>query len=140
MGLVSKLLLVISVILISHSGFSSYEFHQLLKGVPKDQASGLVLALPNDIKYETLTGLGIFVISVFLSFDKLTYYPLEGSKKLLTQGQYLLDIEMSKATNVDNLIGSDPSGPVTYTPNFVDIHEKRKQAKEWSLENEKKKV
>lgn len=140
MGFVSKLLLVISVILISHSAFSSYEFHQLLKSVPKDQASELVLGLPKDIKYETLAGLGTFVFSIFLSFDKLTYYPLVGSKKLLTQGQYLLDIEMSKATNVDNLIGSDPSGPVTYTPNFIDIHEKRKQVKEWSLENEKKKA
>lgn len=126
MGLISKLLLVLSIVLIGHSGFSSHEFHQLLKRGTRESSS----QIPKDIKYETITGLVLFVLSAFLSFEKLSYYPLVGPKKSLTQGQYLEDIAMSKATNVDNLIGSDPAGAVNYTPSFVDIINKREQVRQ----------
>ena len=124
MGLISKLLLVLSIVLIGHSGFSSHEFHQLLKRGARESSS----QIPKDIKYETITGLVLFVLSAFLSFEKLSYYPLVGPKKSLTQGQYLEDIAMSKATNVDNLI--DPAGAVNYTPSFVDIINKREQVRQ----------
>lgn len=139
MGLTSKLLFLLSIVLLSHSGFSSYEFHQSLKNATRESSSSaLSIQLPKDIVYETVLGLLIYVLSSFLGFEKLNYYPLLGPRKLLTQGQYLQDIEMSKATNVDNLIGSDPAGAVDYTPNFVDIHEKRKQVKQWLADNTKK--
>lgn len=135
MGLISKLLLIVSIVLIGHSGFSSYEFHHIVKS-SKSSASGSSIRIPKDILYETIVGLAIFVLSSFLSFEKLSYVPLLGPKKLLTQGQYLLDIEMSKATNVDNLIGSDPAGAVNFTPNFVDIIAKRAQVKEWEAKKD----
>ncbi|QLL32279.1 hypothetical protein HG536_0C04480 [Torulaspora globosa] len=135
MGLISKLLLIVSIVLIGHSGFSSYEFHQIVK-FSKNGASESSIRIPKDILYETIAGLVIFVLSSFLSFEKLSYLPLLGPKKLLTQGQYLLDIEMSKATNVDNLIGSDPAGAVNFTPNFVDIIAKRSQVKEWEAKKD----
>ncbi|QLQ80538.1 hypothetical protein HG537_0D05390 [Torulaspora globosa] len=135
MGLISKLLLIVSIVLIGHSGFSSYEFHQIVKS-SKNGASESSIQIPKDILYETITGLVIFVLSSFFSFEKLSYLPLLGPKKLLTQGQYLLDIEMSKATNVDNLIGSDPAGAVNFTPNFVDIIAKRTQVKEWEAKKD----
>lgn len=136
MGLQSQLFFVLSIVLIGHSGFSSYEFHQLLKKSTTDTTPELPVQIPKDIVYEAIVGLIVFILSSFLSFEKLTYFPLVGPKKLLTQGQYLQDIEMSKATNVDNLIGSDPAGAVNYTPNFVDIMEKRSQVKDWEAKKD----
>lgn len=136
MGLVSKLLLILSIVLLGHSCFSTYEFHQLVTSSTSKAKLGQSIPLPKDILYETIAALIIFVLGSFLSFEKLSYLPLVGPKKLLTQGQYLQDIEMSKATNVDNLIGSDPAGAVNYTPSFVDIIEKRSQAKEWEAKKD----
>lgn len=53
----------------------------------------------------------------------------------IIKGEYLQDISLSKATDVDNLIGSNPTGEVSYTPNFIDIHEKRKSVKQWIAKN-----
>lgn len=136
MGLISKLLLVLSVVLMAHSGFSSYEFHQLSKRGLRELPSELSAQVPKDIIYETVAGLGLFLLSTFLSFEKLSYYPLLGPKKALTQGQYLEDITMRKATNVDNLIGSDPAGAVDYTPSFVDVIDKRAQVRQWAAKKD----
>lgn len=132
MSLFSKLLLVISLLLISHSGFSSYEFHQLLKRGTAQSPSGVSSQIPRDIVYENLIGVALFVLSAFFSFEKLSYYPLLGPKIALTQGQYLEDIGMDKATNVDNLIGNDPSGAINHTPSFVDVIAKREQTRQWA--------
>ncbi|QLG73820.1 hypothetical protein HG535_0F03310 [Zygotorulaspora mrakii] len=126
MRLLSKLLLSLSVILLGHSGFSSHEFRQLLKNTSREMPSSMLRHIPVDIQYEAIVGLVLFVLSTFLSFEKITYYPLQGGRELLQLNQYLQDIDMSKANNVNNLTGKDPFGAITYTPNFIDIHKKRK--------------
>ena len=130
MGILWKILVAESLVLLGHSGFSSHEFHKLVKNAPQNISSSDLSHIPADIKYEAIVGLGVFVLGIFLSFERLSYYPLRGSHKLLVRNQFLQDIDMSKANNVNNLIGRDPSGIVTYTPNFVDIHAKRKQIRE----------
>ncbi|GAV54185.1 hypothetical protein ZYGR_0AK06870 [Zygosaccharomyces rouxii] len=140
MAFLSTILFLFSSVLIFHSGFSSHEFHQLLKNLPQDSPSYVGRQLPKDIQYEAITGIITFIIAVFLSFKKLSYYPLQGPKKLITLNQYLQEIRMNKATTVDNLIGNDPYGEVNHTPNFVDIHAKREETRRWLEQNDKKEI
>lgn len=137
MSLLTKLLYIVSIIQILHSGFSSYEFHQLLKNTNyREQYS-----LPKDIQLECYMGLFLFILTSFLSFKKLQYYPIRPSVdnrlKLLTTDQYLKDISLSKANNIHNLIGDDPNGEITFTPNFVDLQRKRKEISDWLNDNSK---
>lgn len=86
-------------------------------------------------------GLAIFIITSFLSFKQLQYYPMKPSKenqlKLLSTSQYLKEISSSKANNVHNLIGDDPHGEVSFAPSFVDIDKKRKDIALWLKNNTK---
>lgn len=132
-----KILYIVSVLQVLHSGFSSYEFHQLVKNTNyKDHYS-----LPKDIQLECYIGLALFILTSFLSFTKLQYYPIKPSinnkLRLLTTDQYLKDISLSRANNVHNLIGNDPNGEVTFTPNFVDLQRKRKEISDWLADNSK---
>lgn len=96
--------------------------------------------LPKDIQYEAIAGIILFITAIFFSFKKLTYFPLQGPRKLITLDQYLQEIRMNKATNVDNLIGNDPYGEVNYTPNFINIHSKRAETRRWLEQNDKKEI
>lgn len=133
MGLVSKSLYAVSLLQLLHAGFSSYEFHQVMKKHNRVGAQ-----LPQDIKFEGLCAIIIFTLGVFLSFEVLQYYPLRGEEKPLGPKQYLLDIKLNKSSNIDNLVGVDPNGEVSYTPSFVDIKEKREQVQKWLNEIPKK--
>lgn len=137
MSLLTKLLYIVSIIQILHSGFSSYEFHQLAKNTTYREH----YSLPKDIQLECYMGLFLFILTSFLSFKKLQYYPIRPSVdnrlKLLTTDQYLKDISLSKANNIHNLIGDDPNGEITFTPNFVDLQRKRKEISNWLNDNSK---
>ncbi|CDF88099.1 related to ER membrane protein complex subunit 5 [Zygosaccharomyces bailii ISA1307] len=134
----SSVLIAFASLLLFHSGFSSHEFHQLLKSLPQDSPSQLDSHLPKDIQYETLAAVSIFTFAVFSSFKKLRYYPLQGPQNMITLNQFLPDIQMNKATNVDNLIGNDPYGEINYTANFVDVHAKREQTRKLLQQTAKK--
>lgn len=138
MAFLSIVLIAFSSLLLMHAGFSSHEFHQLLKNLPQDSAPPLGRQLPKDIQYEALVAISIFTLAIFLSFKKLRFYPLQGPQKMITLDRYLQDIRMNKATNVDNLIGNDSYGEINNAANFVDIHDKREQTKKWLQQNGKK--
>lgn len=131
MSFLIKILYIVSILQILHSGFSSYEFHQLVKNTSYKEH----YSLPRDIQLECYMGLALFILTSFLSFTKLQYYSIRPSTndklKLLTTDEYLKDISLTRANNVHNLIGNDPNGEVTFTPNFVDLQRKRKEISEW---------
>ncbi|CCF55697.1 hypothetical protein KAFR_0A02610 [Kazachstania africana CBS 2517] len=133
MSLLSTVTFYVSLLLIGHAGFSSFEFHQLAKKINISDPQ-----LPRDIKYESYLGLILFIISAFLAFTKLTYLPLrydnQSTKQVLSQGQYLKETPFNKATNVDNMIGNDANGEVNFMTSFIDISAKRAQFKK-SLSN-----
>lgn len=130
-------MLIVALAQLFHSGFSSYEFHQLKKQLAAGSSVAIdQISLPKDIRLEVLSGLILFTFSVFMSFGKLTYLPLSGKPVLLSQHEYLKEIDMNRATMTNNLIGSDPYGEITYTPNFVDVHAKRKELKQWLNDRE----
>lgn len=140
MSVISKIFQFLSLFAILHSAFSSYEYSQLSKSLAQSSSTSII-DLPIDIKYEAIVGLLFFTLSTFLSFEKIEFYPLrrEEGKKLetLSQGQYLKYITLNKATIADNLMISDPTGDVSYTPNMVSIHEKRSIMKDWLQKNTK---
>ncbi|CCH60962.1 hypothetical protein TBLA_0D04660 [Henningerozyma blattae CBS 6284] len=135
MSILSKVLFGVGIIQLLHAGFSSYEFHQLLKSstnINESSNEQKLYQLPNDIKLEVFISLAILTVSIFLSFNKLKYYPINNKNdEIITEGEYLSNIQMSKASNVDNLVGSDPTGYITYLPNMVDIQAKRKEVAEY---------
>lgn len=130
MSILTTILYSISILQILHSGFSSYEFHQLTKNI-----NSTPYPIPKDIQLECYMGLAIFILTSFFSFNQLEYYAVQPSKanklSLLSTGQYLKDISLSKANNVHNLIGNDPNGEVTFAPSFVDIQKKREAIAIW---------
>ncbi|CCD22434.1 Emc5p NDAI_0A02760 [Naumovozyma dairenensis CBS 421] len=146
MSIVSKGLLIIAIFQLLHSGFSSYEFHQILKNISStndhmNNAAIESLSLPKDIVYEAISASILFALSMFFSLEKPEYLPIrniDGSEKKLKplKGDYLKEIALNKSTNTDNLIGAITTGEISYTPSFINIHEKRRIVKQWILENE----
>ncbi|KAL3240353.1 Emc5p RNJ42_03571 [Nakaseomyces bracarensis] len=133
MGIISKVLQTLSLIQLLHAGFSSYEFNQIVK-----KGVNTSTTLPLDIKFEVLCALILFALGSFLSFDTLQYYTVRGERKLVGPKEYLADIKLNKATNIDNLIGCDPNGEVSYAPSFVDVKAKREEVQKWMNETQKK--
>lgn len=127
---------MISIITILHAGFSSYEFNQLAKSVPVKPK--VLEAIPLDIQCEAIIGLLLFILSSFLAFDKLQVTPLRNcgaadgkGNDVITLNQYLKYISLNEASNVDNMMGRDLTGHVSYTPSMVGIHAKRKAVQDW---------
>ena len=137
MSLLSRVLIVISILQLFHAGFSSSEFHVLLKTHLQNSSVTVDSSLPLDIKLEVVMSLVLFTLGIFISFEKLEYYPIRGDKSVIKTSHYLRDIEFQKAVNVNNLVGSDPNGEVTYTPNLVDVCKKRQEYKDWEINNSK---
>ncbi|CCE62296.1 hypothetical protein TPHA_0C01400 [Tetrapisispora phaffii CBS 4417] len=134
MGSLSKGLIVVSLLQLFHAGFSSSEFQQLLKTQQLHKYLNEA-GLPLDIKLEVFMGLIIFVIGIFLSFEKLQFQPIELTRPTVITGEYLSDIRYRKATNVENLTGSNLEGQIIYTSNLTDVHQKRKECRDWMNEN-----
>ncbi|CCK71697.1 Emc5p KNAG_0H02820 [Huiozyma naganishii CBS 8797] len=124
MGFISRLVYFVSVLLLLHAAFSSFEYHQLMKNAAQDTAR--TPPVPRDIVYETYAALALFITATILSHNKLTYYNLFTLKRV-SQDEYLRDTALRRATTVDNMIGNDPAAEVTHTPNLADIMSKRKE-------------
>lgn len=133
MSIISKILYTVAFFQILHSGFASYEFHQYVRAHDLPHVEN---PLPTDIKFECYMGVCLFILATFLTIEKEKYYPVDSTeKKVISTGQYLKEIKLNKATSLDNLIGFNPTANVTNTPCLVDIHQKRKEFKEWLEEN-----
>lgn len=136
MSIFSKLLGFIGTIQLLHAGFSSYEFHQLLKTIELEQHD-TIIKLPNDIKLEVLISFILIVISTFLSLNKITFYTLNDEK--ISTNNYLQNIKYSKFTNIENLKGSSDSGLFYNTPFLLDIVAKRNEINDYLNKEDKTK-
>ncbi|SCU97761.1 LADA_0H08130g1_1 [Lachancea dasiensis] len=132
MGLLSQGILLISILQLIHSGFSSHEFFILKKRLVANSNLDVdSLALPRDIHLEAVCGMILLTLSVFLSFNKLEFLPLSSKLKLMKQNNILQEIDMNKATSTKNLMGCNPYGDFMNLPGFVDIHAKREEVRKW---------
>lgn len=130
MSILRKILYAVSVLQILHSGFSSYEFHKYIRD---SNIPHLDKTIPSDIKFECYMGFFLFILATFLTIEKDSYYPVDSmEKKIITSSQYLKEIKLNKATNLDNLIGLNPTGNISNTPCIIDVHQKRKEFNDWA--------
>lgn len=96
MSVLSKILLVVGLLQIVHSGYSIHQFNSITKLVNTSNITSQ-LYLPLDVKVEVYSGLIITIISILLSIDKVEYIKLSENKVVRTN-ERLLPIK----TNITN--------------------------------------
>lgn len=124
----SKLLYIVGSIFLLHAGYSSFEFHQLLKTTHHSSTDS---SLPSDIIIEVLVGIVVLIagslssieIPNFLSVDNEVIHP---------DHKYLKPIEMSKATAEFEKLKINPFAELETRIEFLDIVNKRKEYAQWS--------
>ncbi|EDO16154.1 hypothetical protein Kpol_1070p37, partial [Vanderwaltozyma polyspora DSM 70294] len=70
MSVLSKVFVVVAIIQLMHSGFSSSEFHRLVRSQSINSSRYVGVTLPLDIKLEAYIGMILFTIGIFMSFEK----------------------------------------------------------------------
>jgi hypothetical protein len=96
MSALSKILLIVGLLQIVHSGYSIHQFNSISKLVNTSNITSQ-LYLPFDVKAEIYSGLIITIISILLSFDKIEYIKLS-ENKIVRTNERLLPIK----TNITN--------------------------------------
>ncbi|KAL6944170.1 hypothetical protein ACO0OE_004077 [Hanseniaspora uvarum] len=96
MSALSKILLIVGLLQIIHSGYSIHQFNSISKLVNTSNITSQ-LYLPFDVKAEVYSGLIIAIISILLSFDKIEYIKL-AENKIVRTNERLLPIK----TNITN--------------------------------------
>lgn len=96
MSVLSKILLVVGLLQIVHSGYSIHQFNSITKLVNTSNITSQ-LYLPLDVKVEVYSGLIITIISILLSIDKVEYIKLS-ENKIVRTNERLLPIK----TNITN--------------------------------------
>ncbi|KKA02141.1 ER membrane protein complex subunit 5 [Hanseniaspora uvarum DSM 2768] len=96
MSALSKILLIVGLLQIIHSGYSIHQFNSISKLVNTSNITSQ-LYLPFDVKAEVYSGLIITIISILLSFDKIEYIKLS-ENKIVRTNERLLPIK----TNITN--------------------------------------
>ncbi|GMM43073.1 hypothetical protein DAHU10_039830 [Hanseniaspora uvarum] len=96
MSALSKILLIVGLLQIIHSGYSIHQFNSISKLVNTSNITSQ-LYLPFDVKAEVYSGLIITIISILLSFDKIEYIKL-AENKIVRTNERLLPIK----TNITN--------------------------------------
>ncbi|KAH3900987.1 uncharacterized protein SCODWIG_01899 [Saccharomycodes ludwigii] len=144
MSFLSKTLVIISILQLIHSGYSTYEFNQVIKqlnlkktltiSTSASNYNTFASSLPMDIQYEALFALFLFTIGIFFSFETVSYIPLS-SKKVVQTAEYLQPIDMNRASILDNLQEIDPYGGINNTPMLTDLLQKRREYREWAKKN-----
>lgn len=119
----------LGLVLLIHSGYSSYEWHQLLQA--NNQPFG---GLPIDIILETLIGMTVVVFGSILSIKNLSFYTIKSElKKPATT--YLKPIELKH--NIKHLeeFGVDHYEELVSRLDFINITEKREEYADWISRN-----
>ncbi|SCU85085.1 LAFA_0D13806g1_1 [Lachancea sp. 'fantastica'] len=138
MSFTSKIVFLVSLLQILHSGFSSHEFVIMKQRLAANSDLNVdALFLPKDVQIEALCGVLLLALSIFLSFGKQEFLPLSGKLTVLRQEGVLQEIRMNKATIAKNLAGCNPYGEITNLPSFVDVHAKRTEVRRWREEQMK---
>ncbi|KAG2734208.1 hypothetical protein G9P44_002214 [Scheffersomyces stipitis] len=114
----------VGVLLLVHSGYSSFEFHKL---TVLSHYSG---SLPVDIVAEAVVGILIIVIGSISSIKNLPVLSLKG-EKVYHKSTYLKFIEMKNAVTVAEKVGLSDYDELKNRVGFINIVNKRKEYTEW---------
>ncbi|KAK6202520.1 magnesium transporter [Scheffersomyces amazonensis] len=114
----------VGLLLLVHSGYSSYEFHKL--SAITHQSSHL----PIDILVETLVGIIVIVIGGFNSIENSSVLTFDG-REIQPDYKYLKPIEMKDSVKLIERIGTSDYEELESRLPFIDIVGKRKKYDEW---------
>lgn len=109
-----------------HAGYSSFEFHQLLK----THVEYSYLSLPTEIIVEILIGLFVFIIGSIIAIENQPRLAVD-NKIVQPDDKYLRQIEMRKTTREFEKIGISEFQEYDTRVDFIDIRQKRKEHSEW---------
>lgn len=130
------------LLILVHSGYSSFEFHQWTKSSIHESSH----LLPFDIVIESIIGILVIVVGAVKSIENEPSYTIDGKKvddpdsilkdvqineKVYTSDKYLKPIEMKKAVEVIEKIGLSDYEVFETRVEFIDILAKRKEYLDW---------
>lgn len=129
----------VGLLLLLHSGFSSFEFHQWTKSAVGSHS------LPLDIVIESIIGILVIVVGAIKSVENEPSYSIDGTegdadsilndvqinKVVYTVDKYLRPIEMKKAVEVIENVGLSDFEVFETRVAFIDIVAKRKEYNEY---------
>ena len=129
MALLSKILLVVGLLQIVHSGYSIHQFNSITKLASISNITSQ-LYLPLDVKIEVYSGLIITIISILLSIDKVEYMKLS-ENKIVRTNERLLPIKTNITNGHEAVVvnGNDNSLDLQKdkeTVHFVDFKKEKK--------------
>ena len=129
MALLSKILLVVGLLQIVHSGYSIHQFNSITKLASTSNITSQ-LYLPLDVKIEVYSGLIITIISILLSIDKVEYMKLS-ENKIVRTNERLLPIKTNITNGHEAVVvnGNDNSLDLQKdkeTVHFVDFKKEKK--------------
>ncbi|KAL7666617.1 ER membrane protein complex subunit 5 [[Candida] zeylanoides] len=136
----SRLAYILGCAILAHAGYSSFEFHQLLKATHHNAAPPAGLAsillgssnsLPSDIVLETLIGVVVLVYGAISSIQTPAFLNLE-DKVIEPTFKYLKPIEMKTATLEFEQLKINPFASLETRVEFIDIVKKRQEYRDWS--------
>lgn len=114
---------LIGGILLIHAGYSSYEFHSILKS-----ASSTV---PLDIMLEAVVAILIINYGAIQSIRNKPRLGLGHDKLVEPTHAFMRPIKLSEATGSINKLGISEYEELDTRADFVDVRKKRKEFAEW---------
>ncbi|KAK6458858.1 magnesium transporter [Scheffersomyces xylosifermentans] len=115
---------VVGLLLLIHSGYSSFEFHKL------SIVSHYHGSLPIDIVLETVIAIIIIVIGAITSVSNTPVLSLKG-EQINSRSKFLKFIEMKDAVTVIESIGLSDYEELNTRVGFINIIKKRREYSEW---------
>ncbi|CAK7896385.1 ER membrane protein complex subunit 5 [[Candida] anglica] len=128
----SSIFYIIGSTLLLHAGYSSFEFHSLIKARHDN------LALPTDIILEVICGI-LILIAGSINSTKNTPFLSASGKLINPTDTHLKNIDFRKATNEFQQIEVNPYEDLDSRLEFINVKEKRAEYKKW-VQNETDKI
>lgn len=114
----------IGLLLLVHSGYSSFEFHKL--AIISHHSS----KLPYDIIIEALIGLAIIIIGAIISIENQPFLTIDG-KIVSSDAKYLKFIEMKNSVQLSEQVGINDYQELDSRIAFVNVIKKRQEYHDW---------
>lgn len=127
-------------LLLVHSAYSSFEFHQLVKSTHETHG------LPLDITVESICGIIVIIVGAVRSVENGAFYKIAGkdsgevdsvlndvqiNERIYSNDKYLKPIEMKQAVALTETIGLSDYQELVTRVDFIDIIQKRKDYANW---------
>ncbi|KAG7662817.1 uncharacterized protein J8A68_003671 [[Candida] subhashii] len=114
----------IGLLLLFHSGYSSFEFHKLTT------ISHHSTSLPYDIIIESIVGIIIIIIGSIISIENQPFLTID-NEVVSSDAKYLKFIEMKQSVQLSEKVGINDYEELNSRLPFVNIIKKRQEYHDW---------